>query len=266
MATLKIGFIGMLLLTPCSITLAADPAVQSDLASTGRLRAGINLENVLLAIKDPSSGKVHGIAVDLAQELARRISVPVEILAFESAGRIADALKTGACDIAFIAAEPTRSPEIAFSPAYVEIEATYLVPAGSVIHSIANVDCDGVCIAVAANTAYDLYLTRSLQHAKLVRVKGIGSAFELFIAEKLEALAGLRPNLIPLAENLSGSRLLDGRFTVIQQAIGIPKGRAAGIDYLRVFIEDLKTSGWVAKAIERHGVRGVSVAPKLPSN
>ena len=263
---ITIEFIGLLLLSACATTSAVTPAAQSDLAPTGKLRAGINLENVLLAVKDPSSGAIRGVAVDLAHELGRRIGVPVEILTFETAGRIADAVKTGACDIAFIAAEPTRSAEITFSPAYVEIEATYLVPAESSFRTIADVDREGGRIAVAANTAYDLYLSRSLQHAKLVRVKGASSAFNVFVADRLEALAGLRPMLIPYVETLPGSYLLDGRFTAIQQAIGISKGRDASIGYLRAFIEDVKASGWVAQAIERHGVRGLSVAPKAPAH
>ena len=248
-----------------STTSAADPAVRSDLAPKGKLRAGINLENTLLAVKDPASGEIRGVAVDLAQELGRRLGVPVEILTFETAGRIADAVKNGAWDIAFIAAEPTRSAEVIFSPAYVEIEATYLVPAGSAFCAIPDVDQEGVRIAVAADTAFDLYLSRSLQHAVLVRAKGITGAFQGFVADRLEALAGLRPMLSSFVEEHPGLRLIDGRFAAIQQAIGIPRGRDTGAGYLGVFIEDAKDSGLVARAIARHGVRGLSVAPKASS-
>jgi polar amino acid transport system substrate-binding protein len=265
MIKVAIEFIGLLWVAAWAMTPTVTPPARSGLAPTGKLRAGINLENVLLAVKDPSSGEVHGLAVDLAYELGRRIGVPVEILTFETAGRVADAVKTDACDIAFIAAEPTRSAEMTFSPGYVEIEGTYLLPADSVFRTIADVDREGVRIAVAANTAYDLYLTRSLQHARLVRVKGAGSAFNAFVADRLEALAGLRPMLIPYAESLPGARLLNGHFTAIQQAIGISKKRDAGIGYLRAFIEDIKASGWVAQAIARCGVRGLSVSPKAPS-
>jgi polar amino acid transport system substrate-binding protein len=174
-------------------------------------------------------------------------------------------VKNGAWDIAFIAAEPTRSAEVIFSPAYVEIEATYLVPAGSAFRAIADVDHEGIRIAVAADTAFDLYLSRSLQHAVLVRAKGVMGAFNVFVADRLEALAGLRPMLIPFVEKHPGLRLVDGRFAAIQQAIGIPRGRDAGAGYLGVFIEDAKASGLVAQAIERHGVRGISVAPKASS-
>ena len=248
-----------------STTSAVSPAVRSDLAPKGKLRAAINLENTLLAVKDPSSGEIRGVAVDLAQELGRRMGVPVEILTFETAGRIADAVKTGAWDIAFIAAEPTRSAEVIFSPAYVEIEATYLVPAGSAFRAISDVDHAGVRIAVAADTAFDLYLSRSLQHAVLVRAKGVIGAFQVFVADRLEALAGLRPMLISFVEKHPGLRLIDGRFTAIQQAIGIPRGRDTGAEYLRVFIAAAKASGLVAQVIERHGVRGLTVAPKTSS-
>ncbi len=242
-----------------------DPAVRSALAPKGKLRAGINLENTLLAGKDPSGGEIRGVAVDLAQELGRRLGVPVEILTFETAGRIADAVKDDTWDIAFIAAEPTRSAEVIFSPAYVEIEATYLVPAGSAFRAITDVDHEGVRIAVAAETAFDLYLNRSLRYASLVRAKGVVGAFQVFLAERLEALAGLRPMLISFVEKHPGLRLIDGRFTAIQQAIGIPRGRDAGAGYLGVFIEDPKASGLVSQAIARHGVRGLSVAPKASS-
>lgn len=238
------------------------PAVRSDLAPTGKLRVGINYANFLLVTRDPVSGAARGIAVDLAQELGRRARVPVEFVGYDGAGQMAEAVKTGAWDVAFLGAEPAREEEIAFTAAYLEIEATYLVPAGSPLRGIADVDREGVRIAVAAKSAYDLFLSRSLQHARLMRAQGIDASFELFVRERLEALAGLKPRLLMDAEKLSGSRVLDGRFTAIQQAIGTPKGRNAGARHLREFIEDVKSSGLVVGAIKKHGVRGVSVAPK----
>lgn len=240
-------------------------AARSELAPTGTLRVGLNQGNFLVVTKDPASGELRGIAVDLARELGRRAGLPVEFVAYASAGKMAEAVKTGAWDVAFLGAEPERGNDISFSPPYLEIEATYLVPAGSPIRAIAEVDRDGVRIAVAAKSAYDLFLSRTLQRARLVRAEGIDASFKLFVADRLEALAGLKPRLVADSQVLPGSRILEGRFTAIQQAIGIPKRREDGAACLRKFIEDAKASGLVAEAMERHGVRGVSVAPRAPA-
>jgi polar amino acid transport system substrate-binding protein len=241
------------------------PTVRSDLAPTGKLRAGINYGNFLLATRDPASGGPRGIAADLARELGRRAGLPVEFVAYDAAGKMAEAVRAGAWDIAFLGAEPQRANEITFTAAYLEIEATYLVPAGSAIRSIADVDREGVRIAVANKSAYDLFLSRSLKRAQLMRAEGIDASFTLFVDKNLEALSGLKPRLITDATKLAGSRVLDGRFTAIQQAIGTPQGRDASAKYLSEFVEDVKASGFVARAIETHGVRGVSVAPKTPA-
>jgi len=235
-------------------------ALRSELAPTGKLRVGINYGNFLLVNKDRASG----IAVDLGREIGRRLGVPVELVTYEAAGKLADGVKTGAWDVAFLGAEPQRANEIAFTAAYLEIPATYLVPAGSLIRSVAEVDREGVRIAVAQKSAYDLYLSRNLKHAQLLRAEGIQGSYDLFVAQKLEVLSGLKPRLVTDAEKLPGSRVLEGQFTAVQQAIGTPKGREAGAKYLREFAEEAKASGLVAEAIARHGVRGVSVAPKAP--
>ena len=243
------------------MTRPAPSAARSDLAPSRKLRVGINYGNFLLVNKDVSSGEYRGIAVDLARELGRRLGVPIELVAFETAGRMADAVKAGAWDVAFLGNEPARANEIAFSPAYLEIEAGYLVPAGSPIRSIAEVDRDGVRIAVADKSAYDLYLSRSIRHAKLLRAQGIDASYDLFVKDRLEALAGLKPRLLTDAAKLPGSRVLEGRFTAVQQSIGTPRAREAGARYLREFVEEMKASGFVAGSIERHAVPGVSVAP-----
>ena len=235
-------------------------AVRSELAPTGALRVGINLSNFLLTRTDPNTGQYGGVAVDLGRELARRLGVPVEIMAYESPGKLADAAKSGVWDVGFLGAEPQRANEIDFTAAYVEIEATYLVPPGSPLKSIADVDREGVRIAISGKSAYDLYLTRNLKHAQLVREQGMDNVFKRFVDDKLEALAGLKPRLVTDQENLPGSRILDGRFTAVQQAIGTPKGRPAGARYLREFAEDIKASGLVAQTIEKNGVRGLTVA------
>jgi polar amino acid transport system substrate-binding protein len=234
---------------------------RKQLAPTGQLRVGVNLGNFLLVNKDKATGTPHGIVPDLAQELGRRLGVPVQLVTFAGAGETADGAKSGAWDVAFIGAEPQRAEQIAFTPAYLEIPATYLVPAGSAIRSLAEVDRPGVRIAVSARSAYDLYLSRNLKHAQLVRAEGIGPSYDLFVAQKLDVLAGLLPRLVTDVERLPGARILDGKFTAVQQAVGTPKARAEAAGYLREFVADIKASGLVAKLIAQHGAKGVNVAP-----
>jgi polar amino acid transport system substrate-binding protein len=242
------------------MTIERIAAARADLAPTGCLRVGLNYGNFLLVARDPASGAFSGIAFDLATELAQRLGVPFEIVAYDTAGKMADAVKSGAWDVAFLGAEPARAGEIAFTAAYLEIESSYLVPAHSPIRTIAEVDRPGVRIAVAEKSAYDLYLARNIQHATLVRAQGIDASYRMFVEQKLDALAGLRPRLVKDAETLPGSRILEGRFTAVQQSIGTPRSRAAGAIFLYAFAEEAKASGRVARAIEANGVRGVSVA------
>ncbi len=240
------------------------PPARAELTPTGTLRAGINYGNVILAKKDKATGESSGVAIDLARELGRRLGVPVEIVAYDSVGAMVDGAKAGAWDIAFLGADPARAAEISFTAAYVELEATYLVPAGSPLRAIADVDREGVRVAAPARAAYELFLTRSLQRATLVRAQDADAAVDLLVTGQVEALAGLRQALIAPAARLPGSRILDGQFMAVQQAVGIPKGRDAGITYLRGFVEEAKASGLVARAIEKTGAIGVSVAPKAP--
>lgn len=230
-----------------------------DLTPTGKLRVGVNLGNFLLVQRN-ADGSIRGIVPDLAQELARRLGVAAELRQYEKVGEVADGAKKGEWDVAFIGAEPQRAAEIDFTAPYVEIEATYLVPAGSPIESIDEVDRKGVRIAVAGRSAYDLWLSRNIKNAELVRAESIEASYQLFVKDKLEVLAGLKPRLLEDLARLPGARILEGRFTAVQQAIGTPKGRPAGAAYLRQFAEDIKASGLVAQLIERHGVRGLSVA------
>jgi polar amino acid transport system substrate-binding protein len=235
---------------------------RSELAPTGKLRVGINFGNALLTSKS-STGAPGGIAVDLARELAARTGIPLEIVSYEAAGRMADGAKAGAWDVAFLATDPDRAQEIAFTPPYVEIDTTYLVPAGSTLRTLTDVDQPGIRIAVSEKSAYDLFLTRSLKRAQLVRVPGVNESVDLFFEKKLEALSGLKPLLVDVAAKHPGARVLDGRFTVVQQAIGTPAGRNNAVAYLRDFVEDVKARGFVAKSIEKNGIRGISVAPRL---
>ena len=236
----------------------------SDLAPTGTLRVGINYGNPILAQRDAGSGELRGIAVDLGRELGKRVGAPVELVGFESAGKMFDAAKAGAWDVAFLAVDPGRAGDISFTAPYIEIEGTYLVPAGSSVREVADVDRKGVRVGVSAKSAYDLFLSRSLQHAELVRGPTNNAGFELILAGKVDVVAGIRQHLVANAQRLPGSRVLEGRFMAIQQALGTPKGRDVAAKYLREFIEDVKASGLVAQAIERSGIRGVSVAPPAP--
>ena len=240
------------------------PAARADLAPTGKLRAGINYGNFILARKDPASGESRGVAIDLMGELGGRLGVPTEIVAYDSVAAMVDAAKTGAWDIAFLGIDPAREGEISFTAAYLEIEATYLVPAVSPLRAAADVDREGVRVAAPARANYELFLSRNLKRAQLVRAPNADAAFDLLVTGKVDALAGLKQGLIGLAEKLPGSRMLDGRFMAVPQAVGVPRGRDAGLAYLRGVVEDAKASGLVARAIDKTGARGVSVAPRAP--
>jgi len=234
---------------------------QRDIAPTGKLRVGLNYGNFLLVLKDKPDGTPQGIAPDLARELAKRLEMAIEFVKFDAAGKLADGVKSGAWDVAFLGNEPQRAAEIAFSPAYLEIPVTYLVPAGSPIKTLAEVDRKGVRIAVADKSAYHLFMMRELKSAELVSADGIEGSYKLFIDSKLDALAGLKPRLLTDQQKNPGSRILEGQLTAVQQSIGTPKSRESAARYLKEFAADVKKSGFVGEAIARHKVPGVSVAP-----
>lgn len=230
------------------------------LAPTGILRAGINLSNFLLVTGKTDTGSPVGVAPDMAAEVARRLSVPVTYVTYPMPANLADAAESGAWDIGLIGAEPQRAEKIAFTAPYCEIEATYLVPPGSPISSIAEADRAGVRISVTDRTAYGLWLDRNIKHATLMRSATLDSSFEDFVAQKLDVLAGLRPRLISDAKRLPGSRILDGRFATVQQAIGTPRRNAEALAFLETVVSESKASGFVAGLIARHKVEGLSVA------
>ncbi len=234
----------------------------TELASTGVLRAGINMANSLLVTGKTSDGDPVGVAADMARAIADRLGVAVRYVPFKSPGELADAAGSAVWDVGLIGAEPSRAERIAFTAAYVEIEATYLVPEGSRFTTVEEVDSAGTRIAVSGRSAYDLYLSRSLKNAELVRASGVSAAFDLFVDENMDALAGLRPALTKDAANLPGSRVLDGQYTAVQQAVGCTRGNDASAAYLIAFVEEMKASGFVGGLIEKHGVVGrLSVAP-----
>ena len=236
-------------------------AAVADLAPTGKLRAAINFGNPVLAVKDAATGEARGVSVDLARELGRHLGVPVELVTFEAAGKVTDALKSGVWDVAFLAIDPVRAAEISYSPPYVVVEGAYLVPRDSLIRSNEDVDRAGVRIAVSTGSAYDLYLSRALKAATLVRTPISGEVTDMFITRKLEARAGVKQQLEADAMRVPGLRLLEGRFMVINQAMGTPRGREAGVRYLHDFIEGMKASGFVASSLARNHVDGATVAP-----
>ena len=240
---------------------AIPSAAKAELTRTGKLRAGINFQNAFLTTLGPA-GEQGGVAVEFAKELARRLEVPVEIIPYKSAGALADSVSTGAWDISVLGDEPERAKVIAFAPPLTELEATYLVPAGSTIRSVDEVDRAGVRIVSPAKSAFDLYLARTIRNAQLIQIAGNDAAQEHFVREKADALAGLKPGLTELAPTLPGSRILDGRFTVVRHTVGMPRdGRDAAAAYIGELVEEVKASGLVAKWIEKSGVKGLSVAP-----
>jgi polar amino acid transport system substrate-binding protein len=234
---------------------------RAELAPTGVLRAGINLSNFLLVTGRDASGDPEGVAPDMARAIAERLGVPVRLVPFRTPGELADQAGKDIWDIGLIGAEPQRAEKIAFTAAYVEIEATYMVPPGSPIKTIAEVDRKGVRIAVSARSAYDLWLENNIKNATLVRVSGLDAAYQKFVSDKLDVLAGLRPGLLKDVEKAPGMKILDGKFTAVQQAVGTARANAAAASFLADFVEEAKRSGLVGRLIERHKVKGLSVAP-----
>ena len=234
-------------------------AAQS-LAPTGVLRVAINLGNVVLAQRN-TKGELTGVSVILARALAQRLKLSIEFIPFEAAGAVFDGLDKGLLDLAFLAIEPERAAKIDFSPPYVIIEGTYLVRTGAPFRTVSDLDQPGVRIAVGRGAAYDLFLTRTLKRAELLRAPTGAASIDLFLSDGLEAAAGVRQSLVERAQANPGLRVLDGRFTNIQQAIGTPRGRQAGAAYVRTFIEEMKASGEVRKALDATGQAGVVVAP-----
>lgn len=235
--------------------------VKAELAPTGKLRAAINMSNFLLVTGKADNGDPTGVSPDMAAEVARRLDVPLELVPYPNPGALGDDAESGNWDIGNIGAEPQRAEKITFSAAYCEIEATYLVPAGSPIQTIGDVDKPGVRISVTGRAAYGLWLQNNIKHAELVKTDSLDSAYDRFVADELDVLAGLRPRLITDVQNLPVARILDGQFSAVQQAMGTPKKNAAAAKWLAAFVEEAKASGMVAGFISKHNVEGLSVAP-----
>jgi polar amino acid transport system substrate-binding protein len=231
------------------------------LAPTGRLRAAINFGNTVLAQRDPATGEPRGISAELARGLAKRLGVAVAFVTFDAAGKVTDAVRQGLWDIAFLAIDPVRGADIDFTAPYVLIEGTYLVPSGSPLQTIADVDRDGVRIAVGRGSAYDLHLTRALKHATLIRADGPAASIRTFIADRLEAVAGVKQPLVAYAGTDPGVRIIPGRFMSIEQAMATPKRRDGAVRYLQAYVEEMKASGFVAEVLAATGQGDAAVAP-----
>ena len=235
--------------------------ILADLAPTGRLRAAINFGNPVLAAKDPLTGEPGGISADLAHELARRLGVAIEFVRYESAGIVVEGLKASAWDVCFLAIDPVRAADIVFTAPYVVIEGVYMVADASPIRSNMDVDHPGQRVGVIKGSAYDLFLSRELKQATIVRAASAAAVMDLWVAGKLDTVAGVKPQLEVDAKRVPGLRLLPGQFMAINQAMGTPRGRDAGARYLHDFIDEMKTSGFVAQAFVRHRIDGASMAP-----
>lgn len=236
------------------------PATREHLAPGNMLRAGINLSNFLLVSSRSPEGEPQGVSPDLARALAGHLGTGLRYVPYANPGLLADAALRDEWDVGLIGAEPQRAETIGFTPAYAEIEATYLVRDASPLRRIADVDADGVRIAVTGRAAYGLWLDRHIRKATLIRSGTLDEAAVDFVEQKLEALAGLRPRLISDRAAIPGTRLLDGHFMTVQQAIGVPRPKTEAVEYLTKFVEAAKASGFIEALIRKHGVEGLSVA------
>ncbi len=253
------------LLLACTTTMTTHTtAAKTELAPNGKLRAAINLGNPILANRGAPSQAPHGVSVDLATELARRLGVGLELVIYEAAGKVVDGAKSNAWDIAFVAIDPVRGQDMLQTPPYVVIEGAYLVTNTSPLRSNDEVDKPGARVSAAKGSAYDLYLSRELKQAKIVHSATSQTVIDVFLAQKLDVAAGVKQQLEADALRIGGLRLLPGRFMVINQAMATPKGRDAGARYLHGFVEEMKASGFVVQALTRHGIQGAAVAPPAP--
>jgi len=261
-------FVRILLITiaglgGCAIAPTSTPvsSARDDLVPSGTLRVAINFGNPILATRNAVSGEPQGLSVDLARELARRLGVPVDLVTYAAAGKVVAGIKGKEWDVAFFAIDPERAVDIAFTGPYVVIEGAYLVRQDSPIRNNDDVDREGVRVVVGKGSAYDLYLSRQIKRARIVRAPTSPAVTDMMVAQSLEVAAGVKQQLEADAKRYPGLRLLDGRFMVINQAMATPKDRPRGSRYLTEFVEEMKASGFVANSLTRHGIEGASIAP-----
>ena len=239
--------------------------VMKEFAPGGTLRAAINFGNPILASKDPVTGEASGVSVDLARELAKRLGLPLQLVTYNAAGKVVEGVLAQQWDLGFVAIDPERGRDMDYTAPYVIIEGAYMVPQASPIRVNADVDKSGNRVVVGKGSAYDLYLTRAIKQAEIVRAPTSPAVTDTMVAQKLEVAAGVRQQLEADAKRVAGLRMLDGRFMVINQAMALPKNRPAALNYLTAFVEEMKTSGFVAEALKRHRIAGAAVAQPGPA-
>jgi polar amino acid transport system substrate-binding protein len=232
-------------------------SARAELAPTGSLRAGINLSNTLFT-RQRADGEVEGVSVDVMRELASRLGVPLAIVVYPTPGEVADVAQDNVWDTAILAIEPARAKTIDFSPPITEIEATYVVHDDSALRSVADVDKPGVRISAPEKAGYELFLTRTIEHARIVRAKSSQGAIDAFSERRADALSGLKPSLLDAMPKLTGARMLEGTFMTVNHGIGTPRSRPVGAAYLRAFVASLNADGFIEQSIARHQVRGLS--------
>jgi polar amino acid transport system substrate-binding protein len=243
--------------------MAVSPDIVKALAPRGTLHAALNFGNTVLVQRDPAGGEPRGVTPALSRELAKRLGVPLKFVPFEQAGLVFDALKAdpNAWDVMFLAVDPKRATEIHFTAPYVQIEGVYVVREDSPLKSVEAVDAAGIRVAAGKDSAYDLYLTRNLKHATIGRAQGLKDTVAMFLRDKLDALAGVKQQMVDVVRDNPGLRMIPGRFMIIAQAMGMPKGRDAGARYLSDFVEEMKASGFVAEELKKSGQDPTAVAP-----
>lgn len=247
---------------PTLSAMSHSTAIQQAFAPTGKLRAAINLGNPILAHMNSQTGEPFGVSIDLARALAKQLGVDIEWVVFDTAGKSVEAVRAEQADVGFFAIDPLRGQGMAFSAPYVLIEGAYMVPEASAISANEEVDRPGHRVTVGKGSAYDLFLTRELKQAEIVRAPSSPTVVDVFVAQKLEVAAGVKQQLQADQARFPGHRLLPGRFMVIQQAMGVPQSRGVEVAAsLAQFVQEMKASGFVAEALQRHGIQGASVAP-----
>lgn len=258
--SLTAAIIGLLLIGCAGIHTAPTPEARQALAPTGKLRVGLQLGSPHNVIRDSVSGEMKGVAFDLGKELARRMEVPFEPVLYPSVGALLDGGKSGAWDVAFVGFSPARAQEWDFTALHLEIEFGYLVPGGSSISTMADVDRPGIRVAVQEKSQPDVFLTRTLKNAAVVRASSLADTLEMLKSGRADVIFSIKPSLFEVSNQLPGSRVLDGRLGLDPHAMAMPKGRDLGVPYARRFVEDAKSEGLVKAAIERAGMRGAVVA------
>jgi polar amino acid transport system substrate-binding protein len=256
-----LAVLAIVALAACATPVKPPAEARQALASTGKLRVAINFGNTALARRD-AAGEPSGIAIDLGREVARRLDVPFVAVGYPNAAKLVEGASAGEWDLGFAAIDPARAGTMRFTAPYMEVLNTYLVPDASPIRTVADADRPGMRIGVGEKNAADLFLTRNLKSAQLVRVADNVAAGEALLRSgKIDALAGNRAGLQDIRDRIGGHRIVEGRYNTVDHAIAVPHAQGAGLGYLEAFVREAKDTGAIARAIERNGVRGVEVAP-----